>query len=118
MLHSIVTTLVLVLLWMEFLLVNGKTSFWKSWCTSEMLKPGTSLQKVIERAITKFQGRLRLWWISLGDLRQRQVKHVPNLDTFFEILHTTFLGSWGDFISQAREEYLSIKCCSFNKKDL
>lgn len=44
-----------------------------AWITEQMLNPGASLLAIIDKMVSKFQGRLRQWWISLGQYRQLQI---------------------------------------------
>ena len=41
-----------------------------AWCTLEMLQPQAVLRNVLERCTAKFHGRLRDWYIRLGEYRQ------------------------------------------------
>lgn len=76
------------------------------------------MTEVITKCTTKFLGRLRQWYISLGAYRQMQLRQVPSIDIFIDTLDTKFLGSHANHKNFAREEYLSMKCCSFRRKDL
>lgn len=89
-----------------------------AWCTSELLQPGATVASVINKFVTKLHGRLRQWWISLGEYRQLQVKQLPNIDSLIIVIHKEFLGNWDHYTSQIREEFLAMKCCSFKRKDL
>ncbi|CAL9217700.1 unnamed protein product, partial [Arabidopsis halleri] len=79
---------------------------------------GATLLTVIDKLVSKFQGRLRQWWISLGEYRQLQIRQTPSIDALVGHIRNEFLGAWNHYTDQAREEYLSMKCCSFKRKDL
>ncbi|ESQ47393.1 hypothetical protein EUTSA_v10028344mg [Eutrema salsugineum] len=89
-----------------------------AWLTEQLLNPGATLPTVIDKLISKFQGRLRQWWISLGDYRQLHIRQSQSVDTVIGHIHNEFLGTWDHYTIQAREEYMSMRCCSFKRKDL
>ncbi|XP_024014520.1 uncharacterized protein LOC112088468 [Eutrema salsugineum] len=89
-----------------------------AWLTEQLLNPGATLPTVIDKIISKFHGRLRQWWISLGDYRQLQIRQSQSVDTVIGHIHNEFLGTWDHYTIQAREEYMSMRCCSFKRKDL
>ncbi|KAK9733620.1 hypothetical protein RND81_04G079400 [Saponaria officinalis] len=89
-----------------------------AWCTEQLLYPGTQLTTVIDRLVARFFGRLRQWWISLGAYRQLQIRQAFTVDAFIGNIHNEFLGAWDHYTTQAREEFLIMKCCSFMRKDL
>ncbi|KAL6962730.1 hypothetical protein U1Q18_052478 [Sarracenia purpurea var. burkii] len=64
-----------------------------AWCTTEMLVPHATLQTIITKCVARFIGRLRQWYLALGEYRQLQFKQVPTLSTFIEVFHNEFLGS-------------------------
>ncbi|GAA0158392.1 hypothetical protein LIER_15436 [Lithospermum erythrorhizon] len=68
--------------------------------------------------MAKFHGRLRQWWITLGSYRQLQIRQAPTIDSLIAYIHNKFLGALEYYTTQAREEYLAMKCCSFKRKDL
>ncbi|KAK9750015.1 hypothetical protein RND81_02G166600 [Saponaria officinalis] len=84
----------------------------------QLLYPGTQLTTVIDRLVSRFYGRLRQWWISLGTYCQLQIRQASTVDAFIGNIHNEFLGAWDHYTTQAREEFLSMKCCSFMRKDL
>ena len=53
-----------------------------------------------------------------GEYRQRQAAQSNTLEDFFTIVHNEFLGSVTHYTEVAREEFLLMKCCSFERKDL
>jgi hypothetical protein len=89
-----------------------------AWCTAAMLSPNATLSIVITKCTAKFLGRLRQWYMALGEYRQLQLKQLPTLDQFISVLHTEFLGDHDNTKEFVREEYLSMRCCSFKRKDL
>ncbi|ESQ50196.1 hypothetical protein EUTSA_v10002230mg [Eutrema salsugineum] len=80
-----------------------------AWLTEQLLNPRATLPTVIDKLISHFHGRLRQWWISLRDYRPLQIRQSQSVDTVMGHIHNKFL---------AREEYMSMRCCSFKKKDL
>ncbi|KAK9705313.1 hypothetical protein RND81_07G047500 [Saponaria officinalis] len=80
--------------------------------------PSKTPQDVPYRLVARFYGRLRQWWISLGTYRQLQIRQASTVNTFIGNTHNEFLGAWDHYTTQAREEFLSMKCCSFMRKDL
>lgn len=63
-------------------------------------------------------GRLKDWWINLGEYRQLQALQSVNIKTFLTHIHNEFVGAQFYHTDQQRKEYLQMKCCSFQKKDL
>ena len=49
---------------------------------------------------------------------QRQAAQSNTLEDFFTIVHNEFLGLVTNYTEVAREEFLLMKCCSFERKDL
>lgn len=68
--------------------------------------------------VAGLQERMRPWWISLKEYRQIQVKEDSSLDLPFSIIYIEFVGSVDDYLNQVREEYLNMKRCFFQKKNL
>ena len=68
--------------------------------------------------VSMLNGRLREWWINLGEYRQLQVLQCGSIDAFMDFIHTEFIGSPLHHTDQAREEFLKMKCCSFKRHDL
>ena len=68
--------------------------------------------------MARITGRLREWWINLGEYRQRQAAQCNMLEDFFTIVHNEFLSSVTHYTEVAREEFLLMKCCSFERKYL
>ncbi|GJY14751.1 putative zinc finger, CCHC-type containing protein [Tanacetum coccineum] len=64
------------------------------------------------------QGRLRDWYHSLGEYRQLQIQQSISPEAFMSIIYSEFIGSPWEHTAHAREEFLKMKCCSFQKKDL
>lgn len=73
---------------------------------------------VVERFVSKFHGRLRQWWITLDGYRQNMVRQCQTIDALIMYVYQEFLGAWDHYTTQSREEYLSMKCCSYKRKDL
>ncbi|KAK9665956.1 hypothetical protein RND81_14G149000 [Saponaria officinalis] len=89
-----------------------------AWFTEQLLYPGTQLTTVIDRLVSRFYGGLRQLWISRGTYRQLQICQASTVDAFIRNINNEFLGAWDHYTTQAREEFLSMKCCSFMRKDL
>ena len=70
---------------------------------------------MVDRFVAKFCRRLRQWWIALGPYRQLQVKQSLNVDALIAIIYSEFLGSWDHYATQVREEFLSMRLCSFKR---
>lgn len=83
-----------------------------------MLAPNATISALFTKCTAKFFGRLRQWYIALDEYGQLQLKQLPSLDHFIDVLHTEFLGTHSNHKAIVREEYLSMKCCSFKRKDL
>ncbi|GJS01535.1 hypothetical protein Tco_0318043 [Tanacetum coccineum] len=64
------------------------------------------------------QGRLRDCYHSLGEYRQLQIQQSISPEAFMSIIYLEFIGSPWEHTTHAREEFLKMKCCSFQKKDL
>ena len=60
--------------------------------TTELHVPNSIVAQVIAKFIARLIGRLREWWISLGEFRQRHAAHSQTLEDFFTIIHNEFLG--------------------------
>ena len=76
------------------------------------------MSQIIAKFVTRITGRLREWWINLEEYRQRQAAQSNTLEDFFTIVHNEFLGSATHYTEVAREEFLLMKCCLFERKDL
>ena len=88
------------------------------WCTIELHVPNSTIAQVIAKFVARLTGRLREWWISLGEFWQRHAAHSQTLEDFFTIIHNEFLGAPTHYTKVAREEFLAMKSCSFERKDL
>ncbi|GKB51374.1 putative zinc finger, CCHC-type containing protein [Tanacetum coccineum] len=64
------------------------------------------------------QGRLRDWNHSLGEYSQLQIQQSISPKAFMSIIYTEFIGSPWEHTTHAREEFLKMKCYSFQEKDL
>ena len=89
-----------------------------SWCIAELQAPNATVPQIIAKFVARITGRLREWWINLGEYRQRQAAQSNTLEDFFTIVHNEFLGSAAHYTEVAREEFLLMKCCSIERKDL
>ena len=76
------------------------------------------MSQIIAKFVARITGRLREWWVNLGEYRQRQAAQSNTLEDFFTIVHNEFIGSATHYTEVAREEFLLMKCCSFERNDL
>ena len=83
-----------------FSLDNAPPSKWHgeifsmySWCIAELQAPNATVPQIIAKFVARITGRLREWWINLGEYRQRQAAQCNTLEDFFTIVHNEFLGS-------------------------
>ena len=108
-----------------FTIDNAPSSRWHdeifnmySWCIAELQAPNATVAQIIAKFVVRVIGRLREWWINLGEYKQRQAAQCNTLEDFFTIIHNEFLGSPTHFTKVSWEEFLLMKCCSFERKDL
>ncbi|GKA85638.1 hypothetical protein Tco_0807292 [Tanacetum coccineum] len=87
-----------------------------TWCTAELQY--YTINVVIKRFLTRLQRRLRDWYHSLGEYRQLQIQQSISPEAFMSIIYSEFIGSPWEHTAHAREEFLKMECCSFQKKDL
>ncbi|PWA40491.1 zinc finger, CCHC-type [Artemisia annua] len=87
-----------------------------TWCTVKMQY--YSIDTVIKRFVTRLQGRLRDWYQSLGEYRQLQLQQSNSPEEFIGIIYSEFIGSPFEHTICARDEFLKMKCCSFQKKEV
>ncbi|KAK4559096.1 hypothetical protein RGQ29_008373 [Quercus rubra] len=62
-----------------FTLNNAPPSRWHdkifsmySWCIAKFQAPNATVPQIIAKFVARITGRLREWWINLGEYRQRQ----------------------------------------------
>ncbi|KAH9724757.1 hypothetical protein KPL70_007611 [Citrus sinensis] len=89
-----------------------------AWIDLQMLRPGATTQSVLRKFATRFTGALRDWFDSLGQYRQLQFVDLPEVSSALAVLHDQFLGDPSAVFEAARRDYLNMKCCSLNAKDL
>ncbi|KAJ0888866.1 putative viral movement protein [Helianthus annuus] len=87
-----------------------------TWCTAELQY--YSIDMVIKRFLARCQGRLRDWYVSLGEYRQTNILNSKTPEEFINNIFYEFIGNPVDHTIRAREEFLKMKCCSFRPKDL
>ncbi|KAJ0893699.1 putative transcription factor interactor and regulator CCHC(Zn) family [Helianthus annuus] len=87
-----------------------------TWCTAELQY--YSIDMVIKRFLARCQGRLRDWYVSLGEYRQTNILNSKTPEEFINNIYYEFIGNPVDHTIRAREEFLKMKCCSFRPKDL
>ena len=89
-----------------------------SWGIAELQAPSAIVAQIIAKFVAKITERLREWWINLGEYIQRHAAQCNMLEDFFTIVHNEFLGSVTHYIEVGQEEFLLVKSCSFERKDL
>ncbi|KAH9769376.1 hypothetical protein KPL71_011975 [Citrus sinensis] len=89
-----------------------------AWIDLQMLRPGATTQSVLREFATHFTGALRDWFDSLGNYRQLQFVQLPEVSSALAVIHDQFLGDPSAVFEAARRDYLNMKCCSLNAKDL
>ena len=89
-----------------------------SWYIAELQAPNATVSQIIAKFVARITGRLREWWINLGEYKQRQLAQCNTLEDFFTIVHNEFLGSVTHYTKVAREEFLLMKCYPFERRDL
>ncbi|KAJ9544618.1 hypothetical protein OSB04_024325 [Centaurea solstitialis] len=87
-----------------------------TWCTARLQH--YYIEIVIKRFLTRIQGRLRDWYISLGEYRQMQLLQSPSPKALLHTIYAELIGNPIEHTVRAREEFLKMKCCSFRMKDL
>ncbi|KAJ9547118.1 hypothetical protein OSB04_019661 [Centaurea solstitialis] len=87
-----------------------------TWCTAELQH--YDIEMVVKRFLTRIQGRLRDWYMSLGEYRQMQLLQSPSPEALLHTIYAEFIGNPIEHTVRAREEFLKMKCCSFRMKDL
>jgi len=108
-----------------FTLEDVPPSKWRSrileilaWAQVQSQKPFATQATVIAQILPRFLGRLKEWWTNLGQYRQMQDIQSVNIETFVTHIHNEFVGAPFYHINKQREEYLQMKCYSFQKSDL
>ncbi|KAH9684900.1 hypothetical protein KPL70_013722 [Citrus sinensis] len=89
-----------------------------AWIDLQMLRPGATTESVLREYATRFTGALRDWFDSLGQYRQLQFVQLPEVSSALAVIHDQFLGDPSAVFEAARRDYLNMKCCSLNAKDL
>ncbi|KAH9801901.1 hypothetical protein KPL71_001197 [Citrus sinensis] len=79
---------------------------------------GATTQSILREFATRFMGALRDWFDSLDRYRQLQFVDLPEVLSALAVLHDQFLGDPSAVFEAARRDYLNMKCCSLNAKDL
>ncbi|KAH9716873.1 hypothetical protein KPL71_021611 [Citrus sinensis] len=85
---------------------------------SQKSSNGATTQSVLREFATRFMGALRDWFDSLGQYRQLQFVDLLEVSSALAVLHDQFLGDPSAVFEVARRDYLNMKCCSLNAKDL
>ncbi|GAY61919.1 hypothetical protein CUMW_213730, partial [Citrus unshiu] len=89
-----------------------------AWIDLQMIRADAIIESVLREFTTRFTGSLRDWFDSLGQYRQMQFVQLPNVSSAFAVLHEQFIGDPSAIFEAARLDYLNMKCCSLNSKDL
>ncbi|KAH9704963.1 hypothetical protein KPL70_011683 [Citrus sinensis] len=89
-----------------------------AWIDLQMLRSGVTTQSVLREFATRFMSALRDWFDSLGRYCQLQFVDLPEVSSALAVLHDQFLGEPFAVFEAAHRDYLNMKCCSLNAKDL
>ena len=89
-----------------------------AWIAADIERPGGNLRQTLCKVSARFTGRLRDWWMALGNLRRLQLLNVASINEFVGCIYQEFLGTYEDHISTARNEFLRMKVCSYRRADL
>ncbi|KAH9680026.1 hypothetical protein KPL71_026380 [Citrus sinensis] len=89
-----------------------------AWTDLQMLRANTTTASVLRELATHFTGSLRDWFDTLGEYRQLQFVQLPNVSTALFVIHEQFIGESAAVFEAARRDYLNMKCCLLNSKDL
>ncbi|KAH9744251.1 hypothetical protein KPL70_003619 [Citrus sinensis] len=89
-----------------------------AWIDLQMLRPGAITESVLREYATRFTGALRDWFDSLGNYRQLQFVQLPEVSSALAVIHDQFLGDPSAVFEAGRRDYLNMKYCSLNAKDL
>ena len=89
-----------------------------AWIDLHMIRADATTESILREFTTRFTGSLRDWFDSLGQYRQMQFVQLPNISSALVILHEQFIGEPSAVFEAARQDYLNMKCCSLNSKDL
>ena len=54
-----------------------------SWCIAELQTPNAIVSQIIAKFVARITGRLREWWINIGEYKQRQAAQSNTLEDFF-----------------------------------
>ncbi|KAL8242059.1 hypothetical protein R6Q59_012361 [Mikania micrantha] len=85
-----------------------------TWCSAEL--QFYDIDMVIKRFLTRCQGRLRDWYLSVGEYRQLQIQQVQSPEEFMHIIYAEFIRSLVEHTVRAREEFLKNKVLFISKE--
>ena len=83
-----------------------------------MLRANATTASVLRELATRFTGSLRDWFNTLVEYRQLQFLQLSNISTSLTVIHEQFIGESTAVFEAVRRDYLNMKCCSLNSKDL
>ncbi|KAH9716951.1 hypothetical protein KPL71_021644 [Citrus sinensis] len=89
-----------------------------AWTDLHMLRANATTASVLRELATRFTGSLRDWFDTLGEYRQLQFVQLPNVSSAVSVIHEQFIRESAAVFEAARRDYLNMKCCSLNSKDL
>ncbi|KAM7518319.1 hypothetical protein LguiB_017281 [Lonicera macranthoides] len=75
-------------------------------------------QEVFLRFLARLTGRLKDWYNSLGEYRQKTLQQQKTIDEFLGLIYIEFVGKASRHLDIMREELLTMKCCSLDMNDL
>ncbi|KAH9801590.1 hypothetical protein KPL71_001094 [Citrus sinensis] len=89
-----------------------------AWIDLQMLRANATTASILREFATRFTGSLRDWFDTLGEYRQLQFVQLPNVSYALSVIHEQFIRESAAVFEAARRDYLNMKCCSLNSKDL
>ncbi|KAH9769352.1 hypothetical protein KPL71_011964 [Citrus sinensis] len=89
-----------------------------AWTYLQMLRANATPASVLRELATRFTGSLRDWFDTLREYKQLQFVQLPNVSTALSVIHEQFIRESAAVFEATRRDYLNMKCCSLNSKDL
>ncbi|KAH9658282.1 hypothetical protein KPL70_023425 [Citrus sinensis] len=89
-----------------------------AWTDLQMLRVNATTASILRELATRFTRSLRDWFDTLGGYRQLQFVQLANVSTALSVIYEQFIGESAAIFEATRRDYLNMKCCSLNSKDL
>ena len=89
-----------------------------AWTYLQMLRANATTTLVLREFATRCMGSLRDWFDTLGEYIQLQFVQLPNVSSALSVIHEQFIRESAAVFEAARRDYLNMKCCSRNSKNL